>query len=110
MPSRNHQPALQTDVALASSFVTVGATSTVVVGNHPARVEIVLVNDSANTIYLQLATANDATSPGAPTAPTAVSGQGIRLNANGGAWTSVAYTGPIAAIASGSSNLCVGEL
>lgn len=74
-----------------------GAASAAVVGNNRGRREITIVNDHATqVIYLQLATKPDV-------APTAVVGQGIRLNAAGGSWTSNEWDGAIACIATGAS-------
>jgi hypothetical protein len=101
MAHRNSQPIAQSNVAKQSGAVSVLTTTTVVAGNNPARSEITVTNDGANIVYLQLATAEDATgaTAGNPTAPTAVASQGIRLAASGGSWTSQAYTGPVAGIA-----------
>lgn len=80
------------DVAKTSSAVSVATSSTVVAIANPDRQEIVVVNDGANIIYLQLSTV-----PGV--APTAVANQGARIAAGGGSWSSAVYTGPVAAIA-----------
>lgn len=83
----------QRAIATVSGVVSVGTTSTVVLAANPGMLERTIVNDGANVVYLELAT------PAAPT-PTAVADQcGIRLNANGGSWTTTSYTGPIAGIA-----------
>lgn len=81
--------------AKTSGTGTAGVASASVAGKNIGRREITIVNDHATQIiYLQLATSPD-------TAPTAVVGQGIRLNAAGGSWTSNAWDGAIACIASG---------
>lgn len=82
----------QRAIATVSGVVSVGTTSTAVLAANGGMLERTIVNDGANVVYLELAT------PAAPT-PTAVAGEGIRLNANGGSWTTTSYTGPIAAIA-----------
>jgi hypothetical protein len=85
--------------AIRSTTGTAGATSAAVVGANPGRREITIVNDHATqVIYLQLATKRDV-------APTAVVGQGIRLNAAGGSWTSNEWDGAIASIATGASTV-----
>lgn len=111
MPHRRSGPIPRTDVAFTSGVVPVLVTTTVVVGNNPARTEITVVNTSANIIDLAFATAESGTAPAPtiPTAPTAVAGSGLRLAA-GASWTSQSYTGPIAAIAqTATSNLTVAE-
>lgn len=80
-----------------STGVSVGATSTAVLSASSGRLYAVFVNDSTNVIYLNLS-------------GTAVSGQGIRLNASGGSYEinlSNQYIGAVTAIASGTSNLTV---
>jgi hypothetical protein len=102
--NRQAFPAVQTDTAKTSGSVSVLVASTVVAADNPQRVEITVVNDSVNVVYLQLATVTG-------TAPTAVANSGIRLNANGGSWTSHSYSGPVAGIAvGGSSNVTVAEV
>lgn len=111
----NAFPRVQTDLAATCGFVNVGTSTTVVLGNNPGRAEVTVVNDGANVVYLQLATAYATPAPFAgdqvPAAPTAVLNQGIRLNATGGSWTSKAYTGPLAGIAvTGATNVTVTEV
>lgn len=85
--------------AKTSGTGTAGAASAVVAVENIGRREITIVNDHATQIiYLQLATV-------AGTAPTAVVGQGIRLNAAGGSWTSNLYQGAIASIATGAATV-----
>lgn len=78
--------------------VTVGSASTSVLAADTIKKYAIFVNDSNETIYLSLS-------------GTAVSGEGIRLNANGGLYEILPdnfYTGAITAIcASGSKNLTV---
>lgn len=82
-------------VARVSGTATVGTASAVAATENIGRREITIVNDHAtNILYLQLATTGGV-------APTAVAGQGIRLNAAGGSWTSNAWDGAVAVIASG---------
>lgn len=83
-----------------SGFATIGTSSAQVMPHNPLRALLVLVNDSANTIYLGKGKA------------AAVVGSGIRLNANGGSAVIEPDTygriwkGSIQAIASGiASNL-----
>ena len=92
-------PAVGTNLATTGK-VTVGAVSTAVLAALAARHFAQFVNDSDETIYLDLS-------------DTAVMNEGIRLNASGGSfeinWTNL-YTGAIAAIcASGGKNLTVTE-
>ena len=77
--------------------VTVGAASVIVLNANLFRKQAIFVNDSVSIIYLskgELATLN----------------AGIRLNANGGAFTvqpdatGRIYSGPISAIAGGAGN------
>lgn len=94
---RTSYPSPQTSVAKQSGGASVLVTSTVVLAANPDAVERTVVNDSANVVYLQFSTTDG-------TAPTAVAGQGVRLNANGGSWTSTAYTGAVAGIAVGATS------
>lgn len=81
--------------ATQSGTVTAAATSTAIAGDNAGRSEITVVNDdAAQIVYLKLATARGV-------APTAVVGQGVRLNAAGGSWSSNRWKGAVAAIASG---------
>lgn len=79
--------------------VTVHATPTKLIDWDDSRYFSVIVNDSANTIYIDLG-ANP------------VLGQGLRINANGG-WLSIGkdtdfpYGGEVWGIASGDSNATV---
>ena len=59
--------------SVTDTFATVGAVSTLILAANPNRVDVELVNDSSQTIYL--ARGNEA-----------VLGSGIRLNANGGSY------------------------
>ena len=71
--------------------VSVGAASTVVAAANPDRAEITIQNDHATqVVYLKLG-------------GTAEANKGLRLNAAGGSWTSQAYTGAVAAIATGAA-------
>jgi hypothetical protein len=84
--------------ATQSGAVSVLITSTAIAGKNPGRREITICNDHATqVVYLALATV------AATDTPVAVVGQGIRLNAAGGSWTSNVYDGPIAAIGSGAA-------
>lgn len=82
-----------------STGISVGTSSVNILPASSSRVYAVFVNDSSNVIYLSFTSAN------------AVSGQGIRLNANGGSYElnlSNDYIGNINAIAAGAgSNLTV---
>lgn len=85
--------------AKTSGTGTAGVASAAVAAENLGRREITIVNDHATQIiYLQLATVSG-------TAPTAVVGQGIRLNAAGGSWTSNLYKGALASIATGASTI-----
>lgn len=83
-----------------STGVAIGAGSTPALALNEDRRFAVFVNDSDETIYLNLT-------------GTAVMNQGIRLNANGGSYeinSTNLYTGIVTAIcASGAKNLCVTE-
>ena len=93
-------PGLKTDIAKACTNVSVGGTSTTLVQANKSRCEITIVNDHATQIvYLELNTTDGTT------VPTATLNNGIRLNAAGGSWTSDAYLGPVAAIATGASTV-----
>lgn len=92
------------DIAKFSGKVSVLVTDTVVLAVNRDRLELEIVNDSANDIYLKLATAVGVT-------PVAVAGEGILLKANGGSWDSRCFTGAINAIAeTGTSSLTVTEI
>jgi hypothetical protein len=90
--------------AKTSGTGTAGAASTVLAAENYGRREITVVNDHATQIlYIQLATVQGV-------APTAVVGQGIRLNAAGGSWTTDFFRGALAVIASGAgTNYTVAE-
>lgn len=64
--------------------------STQIVAANAARAELTIVNDSDTVIYLALGVAAEAS-------------KGLRLNANGGSWTSTAYTGAVFAFHSGAA-------
>lgn len=84
----------------SSTKVAVGNTSTVVLAKKTDRKYVALTNDSDETIYINVL------------GGTAVSNEGIRLNANGGYWeldATMAINGVNAICASGSKNLCVTE-
>jgi hypothetical protein len=84
--------------AKTSGTVSVGAASGTVVAANISRRELTIVNDHATQIvYLALNITDGST------VPTAVLNSGIRLNAAGGSWTTNAYKGPIAAIATGAA-------
>jgi hypothetical protein len=84
-------------VAAKSGTGVAGTGSAVVATEYSGRREITVVNDHATQIiYLQLATTGGI-------APTAVVGQGIRINAAGGSWTSNAWDGAVACIATGAA-------
>ena len=87
-------------LAKTSGTVSVGTSSGTIVPANISRRELTIVNDHATQIvYLALNTADGS----GGTVPTAVANSGIRLNAAGGSWTTNAYKGPVAAIASGAS-------
>ena len=87
-------------LAKTSGTVSVGAASGVVVASNISRRELTIVNDHATQIvYLALNT----TDGSGGTTPTAALNTGIRLNAAGGSWTTNAYKGPVAAIATGAA-------
>ncbi len=90
---------VKTDTA-TNSKTSVGSSSTSVISANSKRKFALFVNDSDETIYLSLSS-------------TAVINEGIRLNANGGAFEinlNNPYTGEITAICtSGSKNLTTSE-
>ena len=78
--------------------VSVGLASTAVLADNSDRIEITIVNDSDEVVYLSLS-------------DTAVMNEGIRLNAHGGAIINNTYTGAIAAICTtGTKNITVSEI
>ena len=85
-------------VAVANDFsVDVSGSSTPVIAANANRRELTVINDSTDVIYLKRGTS-------------AALNSGIRLNASGGSYTTQIYTGPLAAISTGSlSRLLVVE-
>ena len=84
-------------VARTSGTGVAGAASAAVATDSIGRREITICNDHATqVIYLQLATRGGV-------APVAVVGEGIRLNAAGGSWTSNSWDGAVACIATGAA-------
>ena len=78
--------------------VSIGSSSTEIVDALSTREELVIINDSDETIYLGLG-------------GLAVANRGIRLNANGGSFSTDSWTGAVNGIcASGSKNVTVTEL
>lgn len=76
-----------------------GTSSSVIVATSSARSYLVLVNDSANTVYLSLGTP-------------AVGSQGIRLNGSGGSYemdSEGLYPGAVHCIASSTSVITITE-
>ena len=77
--------------------VNVGVSSTLVLAQSSTRVYALVVNDSDTTIYIKLGAA-------------AVVGEGIRINANGGAyeinWSNL-YTGNIYGIHNSTGNKAI---
>ena len=80
--------------------VTVGAASTTILAANSKRTNVVLTNDSDETIYISRG-------------DTAVMNKGIRVNANGGSYEIGVlnmYRGIVTGIcASGGMNMCVSE-
>lgn len=74
-----------------SGTANVTTSSTTPIAANAARLEITLVNDSDTIIYIALGEA-------------AVLNSGIRLNANGGSYTTGRYTGDVRAIHGSSGN------
>lgn len=98
--------ATRSNVAKTCGQVSVGAASATIVQANNARSEITICNDHATQVAYLMLNTTDGT-----TVPTALANQGIRLSAAGGSWTSNAYTGPIAAIATGAATvLTVSEI
>lgn len=88
----------QIETAHFSGAVSVAITDTPVVALNTARREITIVNDSANVVYLKHQTVVGAL-------PVAVANQGVRLNANGGSYTTGVFLGAINAIAVGGASV-----
>lgn len=85
-------------LAKTSGPATVTGSTALLVASNISRRELTIVNDHATQIvYLALNTADGS----GATTPTAALNAGIRLNAAGGSWTTNAYKGPVAAIATG---------
>lgn len=82
------------EAAHLSGAVSVAITDTPVVPLNTGRQEITIVNDSANVVYLKLQTI-------VGQLPVAAANQGVRLNANGGSYTTGVFLGAINAIAVG---------
>ena len=83
--------------------VSVGTGSTTVLPENQGRTEVTIVNDGANTVYLAFQQQRG-------TQPTATSGNGVRLNAGGGSWSSTAFLGAVSGIApGGATNVTVME-
>lgn len=90
------------DAVRQTQAVSVGASATQVLPLNKRRIFATIVNDSTNVVYLGLGNS-------------AVINAGIRLNASGGSIvlglaTDIPYTGPVFAIASGTSVVTVTEL
>lgn len=86
------QPNYMSGAPTVISSATVGTGSTLVLASSTARLYAVIVNDSADPVYLAIGNA-------------AVSGKGIRLNANGGSYEMDSlnlFTGAVNAISGGS--------
>lgn len=66
-------------------------TDTLVIAANNARLELTICNDSDTAIYLTLA------------ATGAAAAKGVRLNANGGSWTTTQYRGAVSAFQSGAA-------
>ena len=78
--------------------VSIGSSSTEIVDALSTREELVIINDSDETIYLGLG-------------GLAVVNRGIRLNANGGSFSTDSWTGAVSGMcASGAKNVTVTEL
>lgn len=85
--------------SMTNTSVSVLATSTAILTANSGRQYAAIVNDSANTIYLGFG-------------ETAVSGEGVRLNANGGTYeinNSNLYIGAVNGISSATSSVTVLE-
>ena len=89
-------------VSTGSGSVTIATASTTIIGENLSRATATFVNDSNEIIYLRLGSGS----------ANAI-GEGIRLNANGGAFeinSTNLFSGSVSAIClSGSKNLCYTE-
>jgi hypothetical protein len=89
------------DIVKTSGTYAVTTSSTLLVGNNPARLYIRITNpDAAGIMYLKFATAPATTLGGTPTQPVAVADSTSTKIAPGGFFETTAYTGPIAVIGS----------
>lgn len=86
--------------AVASTAVSVGAASGLLVASNTSRRELTVVNDHATQVAYLMLNTTDGTST-----PTAVLNSGIRLSAAGGSWTTNVYKGSVAAIATGAATV-----
>lgn len=83
--------------ARVSSTVTATTTSQVLVTDHGGRQELTITNTHATQdVYLDFRVSNGVVTVD----PVAVVGEGVLLKANGGSFTTSAYTGPVAMITS----------
>lgn len=82
------------EVSEGSGAAAVATSSTAVVTANDDRIELTIVNDSDTVVYLALGEA-------------AVPNKGIRLNANGGSWTTQAFTGAVDGIHAGTGSKVV---
>ena len=88
---------MSSTASTSTTSVSVGITDTLIVPRNIGRREITIVNDGANTVYLALGR-------------TAVAGNGVRLNANGGSYTTSQWDGEIRGIAvTAATNVTVAE-
>lgn len=94
-----------TVIAGPSSIITnddgiiVGVGDTLLVAANPARTELTVTNDSPNIVYLRKYIGSGANI-----------GKGIRLNPNGGSWTTNTWKGSVHAVATAAnSNVCISE-
>ena len=97
------------DIAKTCGTVAVTATSAVVVPNNPARLSLLVSNNSGATVYLKLATQPPTTLGGAPTSPVATADSGSLKLADGQTFATTDYTGPVAMIAGGAASVTVVE-
>jgi hypothetical protein len=74
-------------IAILSGGFDVTVTSVQILPIDPGRRELTIVNDGANVVYLNFGTS------------AASAGNGVRLNAAGGSYTTNNWEGPVQAIA-----------
>lgn len=97
------------DIAHACGKVDVTSTSSVAVANNPARLSLLVKNDTGGVVYLKFATATGKNLGDGPATPVAVADATSLKLADGQSFSTTDYTGPVAIIAPGSVSVTVVE-